>query len=472
MLSALADFEFRPERATVLVKLCEAGARYGWRDLEATSNPNLLAGVSPKAKASLTRDLRQSLERLTRPCLELERTSFGLAMNSIGILAGPADPNLTERMFLGNKPSERLFSLFKKFPVLAKLWCQLISQWRERVTEVLLRFAKDGTALSRAFFGGQRIGPIADFQCNLSDSHNHGRTVMQLQFGARAVIYKPRSGDGEWEWGSLLEWMNAQSFQPKLRTGRVLRRKGYCWMERIEAAPCENGAAARRCHARIGGMIGAAYLLKAVDCHRDNLIASGEDPVLVDVDALWHVSPATKAQSSLDLLSRTGFFPNSNPRSLRSRSSVLGGTEAGKHVARIGTNSLSTVQYEREIVEGFSRAWHCILGTKDRRKVFARRVRRIQSRKRRWIYLATEKYAAIRRASIQAAALRSGMERHMLIARLCSRSTVGSGVIKREIDALKRLDIPYFLRASKERTPLDRSNMPDDVREALRHMLV
>lgn len=472
MLDGLADFEFRPGRATPLVKLCEAGASYGWRDLEATSNPDLLTSVSPKAKTSLTRDLQHSLERLTRPCLDLERTSFGLALNSIGFLAGPTDPNLTERMFRGDKPSDRLFSVFEKFPVLARLWCQLVFQWREHVTEVLLRFAKDRTALSRAFFGGQPIGPIAAFQCNLSDSHNHGRTVIQLQFGARAVIYKPRSGDGEWEWGSLLEWMNAQSFQPKLRTGRVLRRKGYCWMEWIEAAPCENGAAARRFHERIGGMIGAAYLLKAVDCHRDNLIASGEDPVLVDVDALWHVSPATKAQSSLDLLSRTGFLPNSNPRSLRSRSSVLGGTEAGKHVARIGTNSLSTVQYEREIVEGFSRAWHCILGTKDRRKVFARRVRRIQSRKRRWIYLATEKYAAIRRASIQAAALRSGMERHMLIARLCSRSTVGSGVIKREIDALKRLDIPYFLRASKERIPLDRSNMPDDVREALRHMLV
>ena len=71
-------------------------------------------------------------------------------------------------------------------------------------------------------------------------------------------------------------------------------------------------------------MIAAAYLLKAVDCHRDNLIASGEDPVLVDADALWHVSPATKAQTPLDLLYRTGFFPNSNPRSLQSRSSVLG----------------------------------------------------------------------------------------------------------------------------------------------------
>lgn len=470
MLNALADFEFRPRRATPLVTLCEAGARYGRRDLEATSNPNLLTVVSPKAKTSLTRDLRHSLERLTRPCLELERASFGLAMNSIG-LPVPTDPKLAERMFLGDKPSDRLFYLFKKFPVLAGLWCQLISQWRQHATEVLLRFTRDRTALSHAFFGGRSIGTIADFRCGLSDPHNHGRTVMQLQFGAGAVIYKPRPGDGEWEWRSLLEWMNTQSFRPRLRAGRVLRRKGYCWMERIEAAPCKNGAAARRFHERIGGMIAAAYLLRAVDCHRDNLIASGEDPILVDADTLWHVSPPTKAQTPLDLLYRTGFFPNSNPRSLQSRSSVLARINTGKHVARIGTKPLSAVQYEREIVKGFSRAWCCILGTKDRRREFARRLRRIRSRESRWICLATEKYSAIKRASIQAAALRSGIERHRLIAHLCSRSTAGPEVISGEVDALKRLDIPYFLRESKERVARDRGPMPVKVCEALRRVL-
>lgn len=458
MLNALADVEFGPRRASPLVKLCEAGAQYGWQDLEARSNPKLLVCVSPKARASLTRDLRRSLERLTRPCLELERTSFGLAMNALGMPAGQADPKLTERMFLGDKPSHRLFSLFTKFPVLARHWCQLISQWREHVTEILLRFTEDRTALSRAFFGGQPVGTIVDFRCGLSDPHNHGRTVMQLQFQAGAVIYKPRPGDGEWEWGSLLHWMNAQSFRPSLRAGRVLRRKGYCWMEPIEGAPCKNAAAARRFYERVGGIIAAAYLLKAVDCHRDNLIVSGEDPVLVDADALWHVSPGIKTQTPLDLLSRTGFFPNSNPRSLQSRSSVLNRDEMG--------------QYKREMINGFSKAWDCILGTKDRRQSFARRLRRIQSHKRRWIYRATEKYAVIRRALIQPVALRSGFEHQRLIARLCRRIGVRPEVIKGEIDALKRLDFPYFVRSSRVQTALDAANMLADVREALRRALL
>jgi lantibiotic modifying enzyme len=242
-------------------------------------------------------------------------------------------------------------------------------------------------------------------------------------------------------------------------------------MERIEVAPCKNGAAARRFYERIGGIIAVAYLLKAVDCHRDNLIASGEDPVLVDADALWHVSPATKAQTPLDLLCRTGFFPNSNPQSLQSRSSVLGRTNTGKHVARIGTKPLSGVQYEREIVNGCSRAWHCILGTKSRHKEFTRRLRRIRSRERRWIYWPTEKYAAIRRASIQPAAFRSEIERNLLIAGLCTRHSTTPVLIQAEVDALKRLDIPYFVRNTQEPMPLDTGSVPEVVIVALKRIL-
>ena len=100
-------------------------------------------------------------------------------------------------------------------------------------------------------------------RCGLSDPHNEGRTVMLLEFAAGSVIYKPRPGDGEWEWFSFLQGMNALSFRPGLRAARVLRQKGYCWMERIESSPCTDQAAARRFYRRMGGMIGVAYLLRA-----------------------------------------------------------------------------------------------------------------------------------------------------------------------------------------------------------------
>ena len=471
MLDALANSAFRPVQAAPLGKLCEAGARYGWQSLEMAANPKLLANVSSKARTSLIRDLRYSLEQLTRPCLELERTSFGLAMNSLGVLPGLLDPKLADRMFLADKPAHRLLALFRTFPVLARLWCQVICQWREHVTEVLSRFAVDRRSLSRRFFNRRPIARIVDLRCGLSDRHNSGRTVTRLQSEAGSIIYKPRSGAGEWEWFTLLEWMNGRSFRPKLRAARVLRREGYCWMEHIEAASCKDEAAARRFYQRMGGMIAAAHLLKAVDCHRDNLIASGEYPVLVDVDALWHVSMVTKTQTPADVLYRTGFFPDSNRRGLQSRSSVLGRGTTGNHRARIAGKSLNPVHYQREIVTGFVKAWRCILGTRDRRATFAKRLRRIRSQERRWISWATEKYAAIRRASTQPAALRSGAERDLLIARLCSHNRTISAPIAAEIQPLAQLDIPYFVRKSNERMPSEKCSVPLELTTAIRHAL-
>jgi len=308
-------------------------------------------------------------------------------------------------------------------------------------------------------------------RCGLSDRHNSGRTVTRLQFEAGSIIYKPRSGAGEREWFSLLGWMNRHSFEPKLRAARVLRRKGYCWMEHIEATSCQDEAAARRFYQRMGGTIAAAHLLKAVDCHRDNLIASGEHPVLVDVDALWHVSKATKTQTPAALLYRSGFFPHSNRRSLQSRSSVLGPGTTGSHRARIADRSLDAAHYQQEIVTGFAKAWRCIVGTRNRKAAFAKRLQRVRSRERRWIYWATENYVAIRRASIEPSALRSSAERDLVITRLCSHNRMTTAPINAEVHTLAQLDIPYFVRKSDERMPPDEGDVPSELIEAIRQAL-
>ncbi|HMG04712.1 MAG TPA: type 2 lanthipeptide synthetase LanM [Chthoniobacterales bacterium] len=450
MFSALADLEFGSRRRSPLAAICEAGGRHGFYELEATIAPTLLALVSQKARRRLKQNLKRILEQVTGPSLELERRSYSLALTAIGLQKERTSQTFSDHKFLGRKPSDRLFSLFKRFPVLARLWSQLIIQWRDQANELLIRLRADRTALSRALLGGQVTGPIVDLHCGLSDPHNGGRTVMLLRFAAGSAIYKPRSGDSEWEWFSFLKEINARSFQPQLKVARVLRRKRYSWMEWIEPSSCKNKSEARRFYRRMGGIIGAAYLLKATDCHRDNVIASGEHPVLIDAEGLYHFSLERKAETSLDRLRRTGFFPSSDRRSLQSRSSVLRGLAAVKRTATIRGEALDAAEYKEEIVEGFSRAWRCALGTKSGRAALVRRLQRISSRKRRWIYRATEEYAAIMRASIQPAAVRSGIERELLIARLCSRRTAPSSIIHAEINALKRLDIPYLLKRTKK----------------------
>ena len=293
---------------------------------------------------------------------------------------------------------------------------------------------------------------------------------MNVKFQTGSIIYKPRCGHGEQEWFNLVCYLNAASFRPKLRAARVACRDGYCWMEEVKFAPCKDQAAAHRFYKRLGGTIAAAYILKAVDCHRDNMIAAGEHPVLIDAETLWH---AIGTQSLLELLYETGFLPSSGRRSsYQYRSSALGLTAPGKHTPHIAAMPLRAARYEGEIVNGFRRAWRCLLGTNARRAVFIRRVRRLQRKERRRIYRSTPEYDRIMRSSVQPTAMRSEPYRNLFIARSFGRSGFSRKIIREEVNALKRLDIPYFSRRATVTSVLPVDNVaPAELINAIRRAL-
>ena len=468
MFNALAESDVSSKHISPVHRLCEIGSRYGMRRLEASVALDFWVQLTARAKMQLKRQLERILARITRPCLALELDAFRFAYEAVYSQQKALSPDVINRRLVGKKAADRLFPMFKKFPVLARLWSQLISQWCDQTTEVLWRFDADRHALSHSFFCGQRIGKIIDLRTDLSDPHNRGRAVMLLRFEAGSIIYKPRPGNGEQEWFTFLHWMNTRSFRPKLKPAKVLLRGGYCWMEQIEFAPCKDRAAASRFYQRLGGMIAAAHLLRAVDCHRDNVIASGEHPVLVDAEALSHARE-TKTESPLEILFRTGFVPNSETRSsLQFRSSVLGKNTTGQHIPRIGARALNAMRYEREIIEGFNKAWRCTIGTKNRRAGFVRWMHRLRPSRHRCFYRSTESYDAVRRASIAIAVLRSGIERETLIARSCWRMGLPPAVRLEEIEALKRLDIPYFCGKTIRWTVDVYTAAPPELVEALR----
>ena len=449
MLAGLESCVVTATAKNPLEQLCALGVRYGWRELERTIVSQALARSSAKARTSLCEHLGRTLEWITRPCFELEWRSYRLAAEALGLnLPERAE---TQKKFLGTRPVERLFSLFRKFPALVELWTIAIQEWRDEVAEILARAVADERAIARHFFGTSTTGRIKNLRLGLSDRHLGGRTVALVEFEQGRVIYKPRRTPGAIEWTSLLRWMNKHGFRPHLKEVRILRRKDYHWMEHVNAFGCDDAAAVGRFYNRLGGMIAAAYLLNAVDCHRENLIAHGEHPVLVDSDALWHVSPLTRTESGTDLLYRTGFFPSADPTSLQSRSSVLGNATTGTHLPRIGAQCEPAADYVHQIVNGFEKGWRCLVGTPRRRAAFFHRRRRIRSQARRWIYRATESYAAMIRASLQPPALISSAARRALIRRLATRHAAGAAILQTEIQALARLDIPYFVRRTNQR---------------------
>jgi type 2 lantibiotic biosynthesis protein LanM len=261
---------------------------------------------------------------------ELEALSRALAP-AVGLL-----PRVDYDDYLAHLRHGRLDRVLLAYPVLARLLATRVCDWIESSTEFLRRIAADATLLAETFAAGRPLGPICEVVPDLSDPHRGGRTVSRVSFASGLqLIYKPRSLTLEAACSSLLQWLNDGRVPLTLKAPTVLDRGSYGWMEDIPAEPCADAAAVERYYVRVGMLLCIAYVLGGSDLHQGNLIASGEQPVLIDLEAFMNAplqrsptstTPAHDAdrQPVWDSLLRTGLLPV-NRVGLRGQSHRNGG---------------------------------------------------------------------------------------------------------------------------------------------------
>src|SRR5262249_30204048 len=105
----------------------------------------------------------------------------------------------------------------------------------------------------------------------------------------RRLVYKPRSLELHQHFNAFVDWLNAKTALD-IRTVRLLTQDGYGWLEYVVHEPCEDFAGVRRFYHRPGAPLALPDRLDGTDMHFENLIAAGDQPVLVDVETLFHPS--------------------------------------------------------------------------------------------------------------------------------------------------------------------------------------
>lgn len=174
--------------------------------------------------------------------------------------------------------------VLEQYPVLAHQAVQRLELWLASCTEVLRRLAADAEAIA----DGDAIGKLSEVHGAISDLHRGGRSVFILGFASGfQVVYKPKSLALEAAFQNLLRWLNARGFAPAFREMRVLDRGEYGWVEMIRTGPCPDEAALLRFLERQGGYLALLYALDGTDFHHENLLASGEHPILIDLETLF-----------------------------------------------------------------------------------------------------------------------------------------------------------------------------------------
>lgn len=460
-----------------------------------------LSLLSETAYQALERSLLQRLAGLCTKTLDFEFSQvrpFGQnLLNLLGLETEDNNSKTHYNQFVERLLQGGLLSFFQKYPVLGRLMATAVNFWVEFAAEFLQRLAEDRADIQRVFGSTiDSLGKIAEIQTSLSDPHKRGRSVILLTFeSGLKLVYKPKDLGLEVSFNQFLNWCNQHSQLLDFKVIQVLNQKSYGWVEYVEYQPCADEAAAERFYQRAGMLLCVLYALRGTDCHCENLIASGEHLVLIDMETLLHHeanlienSPfiqdfeTAAAQHLWDSVLRTGMLPRwdfSSDRRVAYDISGLGSSDSQpaprrmprwqaintdnmhqryesvtfpleKNVPRLGEIALSTNDYQVQIAAGFEQMYRFLMVNQDRLLAPESPLAAMQNQQVRFIFRATQIYGTILQNAWAPDYLKNGVDYSIELDRLSYAFLVAQekphawAILSAELQAMQQLDIPFF----------------------------
>lgn len=230
---------------------------------------------------------------------------------------------LEERLH-GETPQERLqhfihqlrqrevtLSLLEEYAPLTRNILTTLENWTRCNLEFLGHLCADWSQIRQTFCADTDPGQLVEVNGGAGDLHKGGQSTLVLRFSSGfQLIYRPKPMAVDVHFQELLSWLNARGEHPAFRVLKVLDCGSYGWAEFVTPQPCTSPAEVARFYERQGGYLALLYALEATDVHFENLIASGEHPVMIDLESLFHphVSPPTPLFSQrqvIDILYRS-----------------------------------------------------------------------------------------------------------------------------------------------------------------------
>ncbi|GAA1948646.1 type 2 lanthipeptide synthetase LanM family protein [Streptomyces durmitorensis] len=206
-----------------------------------------------------------------------------------GRLASGATSTARYQLYVDSlaEPGEQ-HRLWTRYPVLARCVTELLDDWVADRTRFARHLRDDLEALCEDLLCGVRPGGVAAVGFGQGDVHRRGSSVCRVDFhDAPPVFYKPRSLAVDEQFGRLVHRFN-QDGPHTLRTPRTLTRQDHGWAECVSAQPCANARDVAGFYWRTGALLALVHALRGTDFHQENIMAVGEHPVLVDLEALLH----------------------------------------------------------------------------------------------------------------------------------------------------------------------------------------
>ena len=389
--------------------------------------------LSRDAETAMRISLRRRLATSVKILADYEWKVF-LNTPFVGISAAVQNKSRLEELFFAPSVEHRIVRLTKSYPELLRIWSAQIKNWH-RSFQMLNRAAKK--LASRMKWNG-RTG-IERLQPDLSDPHHGNATVVRVRFSNGADwIYKPRPASQSAAWFKLLSQINLAGFSHPFRIPDFVFAKDHHWMEAIPQRRCLSYREQLEFWFRMGALLYLLDFLQGVDFHTGNLICSGVQPVFVDCETLLHPETRMPRRAAQERgLLRIGILP---------LDSMLGTNVAAlgpKTFARVSTESrrLPHDRTLRAVIEGFL-AMDEFLRAPARLSILHQAEDALRSSGCRILYRPTGSYYFILQQSLVPDLLADTAKRLRFLQRACRALRLPKDIIRREVTALKNLDIP------------------------------
>ncbi len=182
--------------------------------------------------------------------------------------------------------------LLRRYPVLVRETERVLRHWQGARTEFVAHLLADLPMVTRRR-PELRPDTLREVTFDHGDAHRSGRSVAMVRFADEdRLVYKPRSVLVDQRFQELLAWTTDRGFEPALAPLWVLDRGDHGWMQHVRHGPCRDRAEAERYYRRLGGHLALLHVVYARDVHRENIIAAGDMPYVVDLEGLFHSDPA------------------------------------------------------------------------------------------------------------------------------------------------------------------------------------
>lgn len=263
---------------------------HGWVERRGIADVDL-----PRVCAGFGDQLGIMLARIAARTLVLQ---LNLARNA-GRLTGATAEARFDDFVAGMGTAAGMCALFGEYPVLGRLLAQACRHAVAAHQDVLVRFAADRAAIVGTLLAADP-GRLVAVDAGTGDRHRAGRSVAILRFDRSSVVYKPRSVALQEHFQDFVAWLNTRAPELGLRLIRSLDRDGYAWQEFVEHQPCTDTAGLARFYRRQGALLALLHALNGTDIHYENVIASGDQPVVVDVETLFQPAVLAPAATGVD----------------------------------------------------------------------------------------------------------------------------------------------------------------------------